>query len=865
MKMLELAQYGVPGELVELWSKKESDKLLPLQELAVKKHGLFGQENLLVQAPTSSGKTFIGEMAALHTALRRKKVIYLVPIKALAEEKYLDFRAKYEPYGIKTIISTRDHREFDRALEEGDFSLAVVVYEKLEQLLVRRPERLEEIDLVIADEVELLSDPDRGADVELLLTHILHGGSRVIALSAVLGHADKLAHWLKARLVTYDRRPSELRYGVIHEGAFRYRTYNDFQEAEEPMVDIHSESSWEILTENLSTLVDRGESSLVFVKARYESRRGAELLAQRIHQPAASDAIEALQALEATHSRDVLINTLNHGVAFHNADLSPDERHIVEEGFREGDIKVMVSTSTLAQGMNLPAHNVFITTDKWRYDRRFGLPWKTPILRGEYENMGGRAGRYNAGPDFGRSILIAPTSFDHETLWRQYVEGEREGISPRLAEVPLDDHLLRLIAGRRCRSEEELNEFMHSTLTGQWIWAETLTLDEVAFRITAALNRLHDAGLTISTGEGRLSATPFGVAVAAKGISMATARELEAWIGASEMRDWSDIDLLLAAALTSDGRLLHVALTSREYEHADYHEAIKSITQDDSLEADVPLNRLRNCTLVPFFEEVRAIKGSLFLLDWMDHRPLFDLEEEYHTMAGQILAAAEQLSWLVDATAALAQAFGCKAAFVERLEELALRVQRGLQPEAASLAQLHVPRLTRNAIIDLTANNLHTAEAIVEAPLNLLSQWVPAADAEKLQQWARTAAAEPQAAPRATPTPPCMLIVDDRRPGEITVAGRAIALQEKQYRLIRILAETPGECVPYDTIYNCVWGEVIVEPNQMHFQKRRLLNAIAQALPNDEAIIKTIPKRGFLLDLPADAVTVIQGREAVLV
>ncbi|MBI4556549.1 MAG: DEAD/DEAH box helicase, partial [Candidatus Hydrogenedentes bacterium] len=122
MRMTELLRYDIPAEIIGLWQRLESDNLLPLQELAVKKYDLFGRDNLLLQAPTSSGKTFIGEMAALQTALRRKKVVYLVPLKALAEEKYADFKEKYAPYGLEVIISTRDHRCLDAKLEDGSFS-----------------------------------------------------------------------------------------------------------------------------------------------------------------------------------------------------------------------------------------------------------------------------------------------------------------------------------------------------------------------------------------------------------------------------------------------------------------------------------------------------------------------------------------------------------------------------------------------------------------------------------------------------------------------------------------------------------------------------------------------------------------------
>jgi len=796
-------------------------------------------------------------MAAIETALRRKKVVYLVPLKALAEEKYLDFKEKYAGYGLQVVISTRDHREFDRQVEDGNFSVAVVVYEKLSQLLVRRPERLAEIDLIIADELELLSDPERGAMAELLLTRILRAGCRLIGLSAVIGHADRLAEWLHATLVYYERRPVELRYGVLHEGVFKYRTYNELGEGDELMIDAQNDSSWDILTQNVCAMAERGEACLIFVKAKHESRRGAELLAGRVNLPAAEGAIAALRELEATRSRDSLIQTLSNGVAFHNADLSPEERHIVEQAFRQGAVKLMVSTSTLAVGLNLPAQNVFLTADKWQYDSRLDLPWKTPISRSEYENMSGRAGRYGAGHPFGRSILIAATPFDQETFWRRYVEGERDRIEPRLAKEPLENHVLRLIASRFCRTAEELLEFLESTLSGKWIWAEMYTLEEIEFRIRAAVNRCVDAGVVTAGADNRLEATPFGLAVAAKGISIATARELEHWIGESENRAWIPIDLIFAAASTPDGRMLQVMLTAREYERADYPGRLKRLTRDEPLAADVPMNRIRNCNLQPFFEEVRAIKTSLFLNEWIEHGVIGEIEERYNTMAGQILSAAEQVSWLVDAAAAVATALGARAEFVEAIRLLAERVQRGLHAEVLPLARLEAPGLTRNAIIALLAHRLHTPEAITQTPRKALMQYVKDdAAVRALQQWAGSQAkpAPPPETPGGnTPAQRPALVVDDGAPDAIHLDGVRIPLQDKQYRLMRVLAAHAGACVPYDAIYDAVWGETVVENNQMHFQKRKLLAAIAEACPHREELITTVPKRGFVLRLdPAE-------------
>lgn len=859
MKMADLAKFDIPAEVIGLWQGRESGSLLPLQEAAVKRHGLFDGGNLLIQAPTSAGKTFIGEMAAVQTALQGKRVVYLAPIKALAEEKYADFREKYDAYGMKVIVSTRDRREFDADLESGSFSIAVVVYEKLEQLLVRRPERIAELALVIADEIEILSDPERGAEAELLLTQVRRAGCRLIGLSAVLGHADKLAEWMDARLVSHTQRPSELRFGVVHHGAFRYRTYNDAGEGEEPMADVHSDSAWEILSENVCLMAERGETCLVFVKSRHESRRGAELLAQRIHGEAAAEAIDALRECEPTRSRDCLMETLAQGVGFHNADLSPGERAIVERAFRRGEIRVMVSTATLAKGLNLPAHNVFMIPEKWRYDSRFEMPWKAPILRGEYENMGGRAGRYGAGAPFGRSILVAPTAFDYERLWRQYVEGERERIEPRLASAPLADHVVRLVAARACASVGEIEAFLEDTLTGRWIWLESLTRDEVACRIRAAVEKAVDEGFLVRGAEDRLEATPFGQAAAARGLTMRTALDLEAWLRASEGREWLPLDLILAAALTEDGRLLQVSLTTREYDENRWLDALKRRAAGCETQAEVPLNRFRACAAAPFYEEVRAVKGALILDDWIDNGVLSDLEERFEVMAGQVLSAADQIGWIVDGAAKLAEAVGCPEATIASISELALRIQHGLTPDALPLVQQRAAALDRNALLALHAHGVRDAESVAAAGVDGLTRWLDRDTARDLYAWARGAvAARAAAACDACPVAANpILVIDDRRPNEILLDGVRIPLQEKQYRMIRVLAAAPGECVAYEAIYAAVWGDSVVEPNQMHFQRRKFIAAVEAALPARVGLIKTIPRRGFMLTLAPGEVRLV--------
>ena len=869
MDMMELMGYGMPAEVTTLWREGQGERLLPLQEKAVREYDLLGTGNLLVQAPTSSGKTFVGEMAAVHAALQRRKTAYLLPLKALAEEKYRAFCERYAAYGLRVIVCTRDHRDFDGAFERGEFDIAVAVYEKLEQLATVRPERLRELSLVVADELEVLSDAERGAAVEALLTRLVALDVRILGLSAVLGNAEQLAAWLQARLLEYGRRPVELRYGVLHEGAFRYRGHNDLDEGEEPLEASHGDTPWEEVMTNVRRLAEAGESCLVFVKARREAWRGAELLARRLSLPAATAAMEALRDCEQTRSRDLLLHTLETGAAFHSADLLPEERRIVEAAFRDGEVKALVATSTLATGMNLPTRNVFMSADKWIYDPCLDLPWRAPISQGEFENMSGRAGRYAVGKGTetpGRAILVAASPFDRDALWRRYVKGLREPVTPQLAQAPLEDHVLRLVASRAYTTLDALAAFFGNTLSAKTTWAGRHSDEEVRFRIGAAVRRCLDAGMmrgiaeegaTVTPGLNAsldglsFEAEPAGRVVAAKGISLACARALLHWLRLSERREWHPLDLLTALALTPDAKLRQVSLTQREYEAADYPGRLKKQTVSLELHADTPLNRLRNCRLVPFYDEVRAVKTALFLNDWIAGMVLHEIEGAYDIAAGQIRAAADQLSWLADAAAALADAEQLPLEFADGIRDFSDRIRFGVGEELLPVARA-VPGLARAVLLRLAHAGLADPQQLCDTTPAMLERWMDAAQAQALKRWA-TGERKPDDNPEKCAAKP-LLIVDDTHPGEIELDGHTIPLQDKQYRLIRILAMHPNQCVPYDILYRDMWGDIIVEDNQMHYQKRMLIKRLAAAGPAWETLITTVPKRGFTLNLTPEQV-----------
>ncbi len=208
----------IPKNVYEIINKQVKE-FRPVQEKAIKQ-GLFQQKNLLVSAPTASGKTLIAEMAFLNTILnKKKKAIYVVPLRALASEKFEEFKKKY-PF-IKTAISTGDFDSDDNYLKIYD--LIITTSEKLDSLLRHRSEWLNSVGLLIVDEIHLLNDPSRGPTLEIVITLLKKLiNPQIIALSATIGNPKELSEWLEAELVFDTYRPVKLFKGVMMNHSVRF-------------------------------------------------------------------------------------------------------------------------------------------------------------------------------------------------------------------------------------------------------------------------------------------------------------------------------------------------------------------------------------------------------------------------------------------------------------------------------------------------------------------------------------------------------------------------------------------------------------------------------------------------------------------
>ena len=307
----------------------------------------------MVSAPTSSGKTFIGELAAFHEAYKGGRVVYLVPLRAVAEEKFDEFRERYKDYGVTVVISTGEHREYDEDLLTGNFHIAVVVFEKLLNLSVVNPAILDSFTLTVVDECQMISDESRGARLKILLTKIrkLATRPRIIGLSAVAENTGDFDSWLHCKLLSHKERPVELREGIVtNDFVFAYQEWNTGAKGTENLADGPSNEAL-ALPALCAHLLQRGDQILVFTDTPDATTTHLEdIINSGVTAPAATEALANLASLEATDIRERLSESLVHGMAMHNGDMLLQERLLVERYFRDGHIRLVCATSTLAMG-----------------------------------------------------------------------------------------------------------------------------------------------------------------------------------------------------------------------------------------------------------------------------------------------------------------------------------------------------------------------------------------------------------------------------------------------------------------------------------------------------------------------------------
>ncbi len=212
MRLIDIKEQ-LPTEAYELVSQRV-DALRPAQEKSIAA-GLLEGRNLLVCTPTASGKTFVAELAFVKNILeKRKKAIYVVPLRALGNEKFKDFQKRYASL-FQVAVSTGDFDSADPYLSTKD--LIIVTAEKMDSLIRHHAPWIRQIGTIVIDEAHLLNDVSRGPTLEILITLLrrMLPDVQLIALSATIGNPQEMAEWLDATVVEDTWRPVVLKKGII--------------------------------------------------------------------------------------------------------------------------------------------------------------------------------------------------------------------------------------------------------------------------------------------------------------------------------------------------------------------------------------------------------------------------------------------------------------------------------------------------------------------------------------------------------------------------------------------------------------------------------------------------------------------------
>jgi replicative superfamily II helicase/intein/homing endonuclease len=342
---------GVPDWLSEHLQDDGIESLYPPQAEAVEA-GVTEGSSLVASVPTASGKTLVAELAMLAAVRAGGKALYIVPLRALASEKKAEFEA-FEQYGVDVGVSTGNYESSGEWLAEKD--VIVATSEKVDSLVRNGAPWIDALDCVVADEVHLVDDGERGPTLEVTLAKLRQRNPQlqVVALSATIGNADELAAWLDAELVDSTWRPIDLRKGVHYGQALHF----DDGDQEELRVQGNEKPTAAI---GRDTLEDEG-STLVFVNSRRNAEAAAKRLASTTNDFLDGDEFAALQSV-ADEIRDVsdtetsedLADAVEQGAAFHHAGLcvTGDTQILRPDGRIESICDVVDSPDGGAVGMN---------------------------------------------------------------------------------------------------------------------------------------------------------------------------------------------------------------------------------------------------------------------------------------------------------------------------------------------------------------------------------------------------------------------------------------------------------------------------------------------------------------------------------
>ena len=688
---MNIEKLKLPKSAIEFLKSEGFVKLYPPQADSVKS-GLLDGKSILVSAPTASGKTLIALLAMMSYLSENKgKVIYLSPLRALAAEKFTEFK-KLEKVAlgnkVKVAISTGDFENIEKNLEKSN--VLILTNEKMDSIIRHGAEWVDEIGLVISDEVHLIGDESRGPTLEMILTQLklLETKPQIVGLSATITNSDEIADWLECTLVKNDWRPVPLSEGVCDEGQVTMSDGKTFEVERTLMgtpIDLGVQS------------VREGGQSLVFAETRTRSKSLATKASDTISKILEKKEITALEKtskkLLSENEHTEIVKTLaalvKKGVAFHHAGLNQKCRETIETEFRKGTIKLLSSTPTLAAGVNLPARRVVISNVN-RYNAKVGANRPISIL--EYKQLCGRAGRPQY-DDFGESIIVGKGNTDD--LIEYYINGEPEPIESKITDdKSLRTHILSVIVTHPGIKKEEILEFFLQTLGGLQSRKPT-----IKFAIDISLRFLSSKFLIIKKGE-RYAATEFG-----KKTSMLYIDPLTA----TYFRD--SIENVSEERKHTFG-FLHLITNSEEFFPK------FSLRQKDYETASLMIENNSSQLLEPI-SEYDCSRSLLALQSWITESTELSLSDSLGIESGDMHRMTENANWLSYCLREISKHVE-RADLLEELGDLRKRVVYGIREELLDLVRVKGIGRVRARI--LFKHGIKNLDDLRKIPVNKLAE-----------------------------------------------------------------------------------------------------------------------------------------------
>lgn len=578
----------------------------PAQKAVIESGYLEDKSNYIISIPTASGKTVLGILPALKTILNGGKAIYAAPLLSIQNEKVKEFKA-FEEHGIKV------------GKHPSNSDLSVMVFESFDALTRFSWNVLREVDTLIIDEFHMIGEYSRGPTLESAITRakIINPSLRIIALSATLKNIDEIEQWLDGKTVEHNYRPVPLNKEVLDAEMFNTKNKNDvIVKIVEKAIEDNSQAlsfvSTRRFTESLATYVAKKIDKKTTKEQKQKFKQVADKLLEVPKKKGSLPTTTCLKLAEAAEK----------GVVFHHAGLFNEQKEIIEDEFRKGNILMITATPSLMYGVNLPSKYVVIR-DHTRWTSNG--PASIPVF--DYEQMSGRAGRPQY-DDVGYSYLVAKTMDEAFDLEARYVNGEIELTNSKLIDNKdaIYKQIIAQIASSLSKNLDDLNDFFGKTLYGfQMKNNPSMSMfaqDSLNWELESALEFLIQNGIIRATPEG-LKTTDFGNLIAKSNYAVETAVKIKEYV--STMEKLNPAEMIYALAETPDLPLI----------------SFKGRKSKDPVR-----DKLSECGL--FAVDIGNPEATaVSLIEWIDERNEYEIENAYNVYSASTRRSAYEASRLV--------------------------------------------------------------------------------------------------------------------------------------------------------------------------------------------------------------------------